>query len=68
MSVVTVWDRKDFVQAKNTKVSFTRARVGINPSSEGQLLYSQSAISIYMTAGANPGQPFLPGNPSRDPD
>ena len=38
----------------------------LQPASEGQPLYSQSAISIYMTARANPGQPFLPGNPSRD--
>ena len=39
----------------------------LQPASEGQPFYSQPAISIYMTARANPGQPFLPGNPSRDP-
>ena len=39
----------------------------LQPASEGQLFYGQPAISIYMTAGADPGQPFLPGNPSRDP-
>ena len=40
---------------------------GLQPASEGQPFYGQPAISIYMTAGANPGQPFLPGNPSREP-
>ena len=29
----------------------------LQPASEGQPLYSQSAISVYMTAGANPVSP-----------
>ena len=33
----------------------------------GQPFFGQCVISIYMTSGANPGQHFLPGNPSRDP-
>ena len=40
---------------------------GLASASEGQPFYGQPAKNIYMTAGANLGQPFLPGNPSRDP-